>query len=100
MGNFDRRLKSMLTALIKNDEKSRRQAGLKKKRSDLEAMKFRAQFDELYDRSSNELSEYMKVEVEIIPQPETSQVYKQIHLTRYHEYLEEQLALPHGFLIT
>lgn len=97
MSDYDKKLRSMVNVLKKGDIKNRKKAGLKKKRTDTESITFRKRIDDFYDSTTKKLNSAIDEEINRLPEKETSNIYSnEIHSSRYHEYLEEVLILPHA----
>lgn len=97
MGSYERKVDLYFRKLKKADRKSRRKNRLRKVRSDVEAMEYRRKFDEYYDNTIGEFIRVIEEENMGMPNPGPNKAFSEtIHTTRYHEYLEERLAVPHA----
>jgi len=97
MDKYNKNLNMIINQFRENDEKDRKSRGLSKTRSDIEAIEYRNNFDTFYTSITNELINSYKSDFgKLMDHPSASIFINDIDMTRYHDFLDDHLVLPHA----
>lgn len=97
MSQNDKVLNEIIRRFREDDEKDRKSKGLSKVRSDFEALQYRRQFDDFYSDVTNALSAAIKTNFGRLLDTSLASIFiNDIHLTKYHAYLDDYLVLPYA----
>ena len=100
MDQYNNQLNQIYKILIKKDEDDRKSRKLQKSRSDIEAIKYRMDFDEYYKKYSDEIVNSILHEVGTFPNPisERSDTYYKVGMQNIYERLDPILIIPHAII--